>query len=110
MKHLLFSALIVCTFSMQAQLVINEVAPNNAQQYDDEDHTYPDWIEIMNTGAITINLAGYALTDDLDVWNQWLLPSTNLLAGDKVIATPPHATDLKSWMCRMKSKSSPSKS
>ena len=85
MKHLLFSALIVCTFSMQAQLVINEVAPNNAQQYDDEDHTYPDWIEIMNTGAITINLAGYALTDDLDVWNQWLLPSTNLLAGDKVI-------------------------
>ncbi len=85
MKSFLLTLLFACSLTLHGQLVINEVAPNNALLYDDEDNTYPDWIELKNTGMSTINLAGYTITDDLDLWNKWELPSFNLGAGNSVI-------------------------
>jgi len=71
--------------ALQAQVVINEIAPNNAKLYDDEDNTYPDWIELVNMGPAPEALGGYALTDDPDVWNKWLLGNTTLTSGDKIV-------------------------
>ena len=69
---------------LTAQLVINEIAPNN-RYYDDEDLTFPDWIEIMNIGAYNINVAQFSITDNPDNINKWLLPDMVIYAGEKLI-------------------------
>ena len=85
MKKLLLTCLISMPFLVIGQIVINEVASNNSKYFDDEDGEYPDWIELMNIGGYNINLSQYAITDDLDVWNKWLLPDMILNAGDRLI-------------------------
>ena len=67
-----------------SQLVINEVAPNN-RYFDDEDNTFPDWIEIMNIGVYNINVAEYGITDNMDTWNKWLLPNLIIYPGERLI-------------------------
>lgn len=46
------------------QIIINEVMTNNASTIKDEDGDNPDWIELYNASAETINLSGYGLSDD----------------------------------------------
>ena len=85
MKSLLLTLLLTCSLLAQGQLLINEVAPNNALQFEDEDDTFSDWFEIFNNGPAAINLAGYAVSDDAEVWNMWLLPDINMSAGTRLI-------------------------
>lgn len=86
MKCLLLSLLLATAgLTAHAQIVINEVAPNNALDYNDEDNTYPDWIELYNAGATTVNVSGYSITDNADEWDQWILPSVNITAGGRLI-------------------------
>ncbi len=47
----------------------------------DADGDASDWIEIQNTGASTVNLAGWRLTDDPAGLAQWTFPPTNLAPG-----------------------------
>lgn len=46
-----------------AQVVINEVMTDNATAFANED-TYPDWVELYNTGSSAVDLGGWTLTDD----------------------------------------------
>ncbi|HNJ89846.1 MAG TPA: lamin tail domain-containing protein [Chitinophagales bacterium] len=84
MKQLFTLLLAACCTYANGQLLINEIAPNNSGYYDDEDNTFPDWIELVNTGATTLNVGGYAITDDMDTWNQWLLGNYNIPAGGRL--------------------------
>jgi hypothetical protein len=51
---------------------------SNTQSLADEDGDYPDWIEIYNSSEETINLAGYALSDDPTVLTKWVFHDVDI--------------------------------
>ncbi|MEO5572617.1 MAG: CotH kinase family protein [Bacteroidia bacterium] len=54
--------------SLKAQVVINEFSCSNLSQFLDNHSDYGDWIELYNTIASPVSLAGYYLSDDtLDI-------------------------------------------
>lgn len=55
--------------------VINEFVAENANGIVDEDGATSDWIEIWNTTASTLNLAGWTLTDDVLIPAKWTFPA-----------------------------------
>jgi len=85
-KILLFSGLIFViarittstTFAQSVCPVINEIMSLNATTIQDEDGDYADWIEIFNPGTVTINLAGYGLSDDPNEPFKWTFPEMPL--------------------------------
>ena len=48
---------------------------------EDEDGDRPDWVEVHNPNAFTLNLAGHWLTDDPLVKTKWLFPLANIAPG-----------------------------
>src|SRR5438067_148773 len=62
------------------QVVISEFMADNKTTLADVDGQFSDWIEIYNTAATNVNLAGWALTDDATHVKRWIFPSTNLTA------------------------------
>jgi len=79
---------------------INEFLAANLSGLVDENAEPQDWIEIWNYGASTVNLNGYALTDDPEDPGRWTFPSTNLAPGQFLVVfaseknrkTPTNAT------------------
>jgi len=68
-----------------AAVVINEFLAANDTILADEDGDYSDWIELYNTGAEPIDLAGWALTDDPDEPDRWILPGVTLDGYDYLV-------------------------
>jgi hypothetical protein len=58
-----------------AALVLNEFMASNAANIPDEAGDFEDWIEILNTGPGTVNMAGMFLTDNLLVPTRWQIPA-----------------------------------
>ena len=58
-----------------ASLVINELMASNAAGAADPQGEFDDWIEIHNTGAVPVDLAGMYLTDDRDDPMKWQIPA-----------------------------------
>jgi hypothetical protein len=79
-RALFLICLLAFVNSASAQITISEFMADNKHTLADEDGDFPDWIELYNTGATTLNLAGWALTDDSTLKSKWFLPSTNLTA------------------------------
>jgi hypothetical protein len=69
------------------QIRINEFLAANVTGLADEDlpPEPQDWIEIWNYGTSTVNLNGYALTDDPEDPGRWTFPSTNLAPGQFLV-------------------------
>jgi len=66
-------------------VVINEVLARNDGAVNHEG-TFPDYIELFNAGAATIDLSGFRLTDDLDDPNRFTFPGgTTLAAGTYLV-------------------------
>ncbi|MFO8029912.1 MAG: CotH kinase family protein [Cyclonatronaceae bacterium] len=55
-------------------VVINEVQASNDSTVADEDGDYEDWIELFNTGADTVDLHGFGLSDDASRPWRWVFP------------------------------------
>lgn len=70
---------------VRGQLVISELMASNSRTLADEDGEYPDWIEIYNPGPATVELSGWALTDNPAAPGQWTFPETNLMAGGYLV-------------------------
>src|SRR5215204_5241759 len=68
-----------------ASLRISEFLAENDGGLVDQDGESPDWIEIQNTTASVVNLAGWRLTDDPTNLTKWIFPATNLSAGGYLI-------------------------
>lgn len=60
---------------------INEAAALN-ESFDDEDGDQPDWIELVNTSAQTVSLAGWAISDKYELASAWLFPDLEMAAGE----------------------------
>lgn len=75
--------LILLTFQAQSQLIIAEISAD--QGTSDVMGDSSDWLEILNVSEETINLEGYALSDDNDNWNDWVFPNHSLAPGERIL-------------------------
>ena len=67
----------------QGQLLITEVSAD--QGISDIMGGSCDWLEILNSSEESINLEGYALSDDNDNWNDWIFPDHLLASGERIL-------------------------
>ena len=61
-------------------VVLNEIAASNTGSVTESEST-PDWIELFNAGTQTVDLGGYALSDDVLRPNRFVLPSGTQIAA-----------------------------
>ncbi len=67
-------------------LVINEFMASNDATVADQDGEFDDWIELYNNGTSTIDLSGYALSDNGDELTKFIFPAgTTIDAGTYLI-------------------------
>jgi hypothetical protein len=64
-------------------VVLNEIMADNIASVNNGG-TYPDWIELYNSGAQPVSLAGWSLTDDSNPL-KFVFPSTTLDAGGYLV-------------------------
>lgn len=75
---------------LSANPIINEFLARNDGGYPDDegrdgDGGSPDWIEILNAGDESVDLAGYALTNDATNLHKWVFPSVDLDPGQYLL-------------------------
>lgn len=76
----------IFAFKVSAEgLVINEFSAKNETGITDKDGETVDWIELYNNSEISINLLGYALSDDSEEKDKFILPQTTIEAHDYLI-------------------------
>jgi hypothetical protein len=72
---------VILSFSLNAQVVINEGSNKNYAAIKDENNDATDWIELYNTSNNAYDLSNHFLTDDLSEPNKWPFPSTSIDAN-----------------------------
>ncbi len=80
-----------------AFLKITEVCPNNKRMIYDNDGDTPDWVEITNTGSISVNLKGVLLSDSANEPARFVFPDFVLNAGKSVIVFASGKTESEIW-------------
>ena len=80
--YLLLLFLLNNIFAYTQNLVINEVAPLNVSIIKDEDGDYEDWVELHNKDIGSLNLEGFALSDESSNLFKWIFPSFVLEPGE----------------------------
>jgi hypothetical protein len=73
-------------------IVVNEFLASNSSQGMDEHGEHDDWIELYNRSDHAIDLAGYAVTDNLGDHRKYVIPS-----GSPTITTIPARGFLLIW-------------
>lgn len=73
----------LCLQPVTAQIQINELLASTSETA--PDGTPLEWIELHNAGEAAVDLTGYALSDDLLIPFQWLLPSLTLQPDDYLL-------------------------
>lgn len=69
------------TVLVMTDLVINEFMASNETTMADQDGEFDDWIELYNNGSQSIDLEGYAISDDGAELNKWLFPAGTVIEG-----------------------------
>ncbi len=65
-------------FYANAQIHLSEIVSKNENSFQIEGLS-PDWIEIVNTSNLAVDLTGYYLSDDSDNPTKWAFPNCRLL-------------------------------
>jgi len=82
LSHYLIYFFIACLVSVaKAQIVINEVSVGNSTVLQDEDGDFPDWIELYNNSASSVDLMNYGISDETSNLYKWIFPSTSIAAN-----------------------------
>src|SRR2546423_2607031 len=70
---------------VRSAIVINEVMANNMTIVANHAGLFSDWIELFNSGATTVNIGAYSLTDDATT-NKYYFPVNTLIGpGGRLI-------------------------
>jgi uncharacterized repeat protein (TIGR02543 family) len=69
-------------FSVAQTFRINEVMSSNGGAIIDIDGETSDWIEFFNSGATSVNLNGYGLSDKKDKPFKWIFPDLQINPGE----------------------------
>ena len=74
--------MVATCFSAWAEgpVVLNEIMAKNTAVLADEDHDYPDWIELYNPTTAAVNLEGWQLSNSAKNGSRWTFPATNIAA------------------------------
>lgn len=64
-----------------AAVKLNEVMADNANALFN-DGSYPDWVELYNTGSTETNLGGWSLTDTTNTTRKFVIPSGTILPAN----------------------------
>lgn len=86
-KNLLAVVLFIAVFITSGygqSLAINEVITSNSSVLTDDDGSYEDWIELYNGTSESINLNGYGLTDNTNLY-QWVFPAKVIAPGEYLL-------------------------
>ncbi|MEQ9309171.1 MAG: lamin tail domain-containing protein [Balneolaceae bacterium] len=67
--------LFLLSSSAFAQLRVNEIMASNSSTIADEQGDFDDWIEILNTGNLSVNFGGIYVSDDPDNLTKWQIPT-----------------------------------
>lgn len=65
----------ILSFSIQAQVVINEYSCSNSTTISDNYGNYEDWIELYNSSGSAISIAGYYFSDKASNPTKWQVPA-----------------------------------
>jgi hypothetical protein len=79
---LTFFSLVILTFSLHCQVVINEFMASNGSVLSDENGDFSDWIELFNSGSDEIDLEGYFLSDNIQQPGKWRFPQGSVIASN----------------------------
>lgn len=71
--------------ALAAQPIISEFVASNDGSLLDDNGNSSDWIELFNAGDLTVDLAGYSLTDDPAFIDKWVFPSVTLAPNEYMI-------------------------
>ncbi|HRE74617.1 MAG TPA: CotH kinase family protein [Flavobacteriales bacterium] len=82
--HFLFLFMLI-SFHAKSQVRIEEAAIFNLGTFTDEDGDAEDWIELRNMTASPVNLAGYMLSDNLNLPQKWIMPNVTIPANGFLI-------------------------
>ncbi len=74
-------ALLCCSHSLSADVVINEFLAANGDTTVDEDGETADWIELYNPGNEAVDMDGWYLTDNPLQKNKWRFPDVQIQPG-----------------------------
>jgi hypothetical protein len=66
-------------------VMISEFMADNKDTLHDEDGASSDWIELFNPTTSSVNLAGWALTDDTKHLQEWRFPNVTLAANSYLL-------------------------
>lgn len=70
--------------SGNTDLKITEVMSSNRSAYPDEEGSFPDWVELTNTGDSVLDLTDYGLSDRADKIT-FVFPAMTLDPGERII-------------------------
>ncbi len=84
LRKVVFFLFLSTTFCKAQSLVINEVITSNSTIITDDDGSYEDWIELYNSGTESINLLGYGLTDNDDLF-KWVFPDYSIQPDEHLL-------------------------
>ena len=66
----------------KSQVLINEFLASNSTTLADPDfEDYADWLELYNSGADSVDLGGFFLTDNMDDSVKWEIPAGTKIPG-----------------------------
>ena len=84
---LLWACLIIVTLSRvtAGTVIIDEFMASNDRTILDADGDKSDWIELFNGGTQSVNLSGWALSDDPAKPQKWKFPAINLGQGSYLL-------------------------
>ncbi|MDD2984920.1 CotH kinase family protein [Flavobacterium sp.] len=83
-KYFLIGFLFLFLSTKAQNVVINEFVTSNSTVNTDEDGSYEDWIELYNTSAANINLSGYGLSDNTNLF-KWVFPDFIMQPGEHLL-------------------------
>ena len=84
-KAILIVSFLIFFLNLKAQnIVINEIITSNSSVNTDDDESYEDWVELYNTGTENINLLGYGLSDNDNLF-KWVFPDYSIQPGEHLL-------------------------
>ena len=97
MRLRIFSIIILMYLSLghfgmaSGQIIISELMSRNDSTIQDDLGQFSDWVEISNTGAESVDLNGWSLTDDPAIPDKWVFPAVSINRGQFMVI---YASDL----------------
>lgn len=82
---LALAALLFAAPDLRAAVIISEFMADNSAGLQDENGDFSDWIELHNDGAVAVNLAGWALSDDAGDDDKWEFPAVSIGPGQFLV-------------------------